>query len=718
MSFRLVALALALVVAACASGEDGGDCDPIAATLVERIEVSPASTTLTPGQTTTLTARAFSCAGALSPVTFTWESGNTAIATVSAAGVVTGVAPGGPVQVTARAQGKAATASVTVGVVPVATVTVTPGTAALGVGRTAQLTARAFDASGTEITGRTATWSSANETVATVNASGVVTGVTAGGPVAITATVDGVAGSSQVTVSLVPVATVTVDPANSTIASSQTVQLSATARDAEGNILVGRAIAWASENSAVAPVSETGLVTGQRAGGPVTITATSEGQSGSAGVTVTVGAATRLAYIQQPTDVQAGSAIAPAIVVEAQDAGGNRVTTFSGVVILALQANPGGSTLGGMASVSAAGGRATFSTVSLNRPAEGYTLLASSSGLTSVTSSAFAVAPGAPDHVVFLVQPSDTRTGSAISPAVQVEVRDALDNRVTTFTSAVTVSLEDNPGGATLGGTTTVAAGSGVAQFADLTLDRPASGYTLRTGTAMLAAVVSAPFTVAAGEATSMRVTESPVGSVTSGQAFTVTIEALDASGNRAVAHAGTVTLTLNNGATGATLSGITTRDFAAGVATFPGLSVDLASAGYAILATSDGLENTATLTFDVMAGPAQALRFSVAPSSIEEGDPFPGPIQVQVVDAVGNQVPTATNLVTVTVRSSTGGAAPSGVTLGGDGTQNAVAGLAQFPGLTVNLSALIGSAQTIRLRAAAAGFTNLLSDTFVVTPD
>ena len=88
------------------------------------------------------------------------------------------------------------------------------------------------------------------------------------------------------TVTTVPVASVTVSPATASIQVGQTVQLTATPRDASGNPLSGRAIAWASSAPGVATVSGTGLVTGVAAGS-ATITATSEGQSGTATVTVT-----------------------------------------------------------------------------------------------------------------------------------------------------------------------------------------------------------------------------------------------------------------------------------------------------------------------------------------------------------------------------------------------------------------------------------------------
>jgi hypothetical protein len=82
-----------------------------------------------------------------------------------------------------------------------------------------------------------------------------------------------------------PVASVTIAPSNPTVVDGQTVQLTATPRDAAGNPLSGRATTWATSSAAVATVSSGGRVVGE-ALGSATITATSEGVDGSTGVTV------------------------------------------------------------------------------------------------------------------------------------------------------------------------------------------------------------------------------------------------------------------------------------------------------------------------------------------------------------------------------------------------------------------------------------------------
>jgi len=169
---------------------------------------------------------------------------------------------------------------------PVASVTVSPAAASVTVGATTLLTASPKDSNGTPLTGRTVTWVSSNTALATVSASGLVTGVAAGSAT-ITATSEGKNGTSVISVTNAPVATVTVTPAVASILVGATLQLTATPKDSLGNPLSGRVVTWSSNALSVASVTGTGLVTGV-AVGFATITATSEGVSGSAAITVTV----------------------------------------------------------------------------------------------------------------------------------------------------------------------------------------------------------------------------------------------------------------------------------------------------------------------------------------------------------------------------------------------------------------------------------------------
>ena len=106
-----------------------------------------------------------------------------------------------------------------------------------------------------------------------------------------TVTIDDWEGNSLGVVSPpAPVATVTVSPATATAVVGSTQQLTATLKDASNNTLTGRAVSWMSDNTAVATVNSTGLVNAVSAGS-ATITATSEGVSGTSSITVSAATA-------------------------------------------------------------------------------------------------------------------------------------------------------------------------------------------------------------------------------------------------------------------------------------------------------------------------------------------------------------------------------------------------------------------------------------------
>src|SRR6185312_1083758 len=145
----------------------------------------------------------------LSGRAITWSSGKTTVATVNpATGLITAV-DSGSATIIATSEGKTGSATVTVTLVPVASVTLAPPTAALVVGDvTAPFTVTLKDAQNRVLSGRAITWSSGKTTVATVNpATGLITAVDSGSATII-ATSEGRTGQATAVVSLVPIATV------------------------------------------------------------------------------------------------------------------------------------------------------------------------------------------------------------------------------------------------------------------------------------------------------------------------------------------------------------------------------------------------------------------------------------------------------------------------------------------------------------------------------
>jgi alpha-tubulin suppressor-like RCC1 family protein len=168
---------------------------------------------------------------------------------------------------------------------PVSSVSITPATTTIVIGKTTPLAATAKDAAGNVLAGRSIAWTTSAAAIATVDANGVVTGVAAGSA-NIVATSEGKSAQAAITVSLVPVASVTVTPNAPAVKVGATAALAATVKDEEGNVLNGRAVVWSSSAPAIATVdAASGIVTGV-ATGTATMTATSEGKAGSTTVTV------------------------------------------------------------------------------------------------------------------------------------------------------------------------------------------------------------------------------------------------------------------------------------------------------------------------------------------------------------------------------------------------------------------------------------------------
>ena len=214
------------------------------------------------------------------PGSMSFVSMNPAVATVSATGVLTGVAVG-----SAEIRGSYRGYSVggTVTVVSVAKVEVSITMLTLEVFQTAQVTAVARDARGNRLD-RVITWESEAPGLASVSSSGVVTG-RAPGATAIHAFAEGVDGTIYVTVLPPSVATISVTPATLALNVGATGTLVATPRDVNGNVLTWP-LSWTTSNSAVATVNA-GIVTAVGAG-RATIVAT--GGLKTASATVTVGA--------------------------------------------------------------------------------------------------------------------------------------------------------------------------------------------------------------------------------------------------------------------------------------------------------------------------------------------------------------------------------------------------------------------------------------------
>jgi len=216
----------------------------------------------------------------------TWASSNTAVATVSATGVVKGITEGTATITATSANGTKTTLAVTVTLptIEVTSVTLDITSKTLNVGETVTITATVVPA---DATNKTITWSSSNTSVATVSAAGLVT-AKSGGTATITATSNnGKTATAAITVNVpvVEVTSVTLDITAKSLVVGGTVTITATVLPANAT---NKTVTWSSSNSAVATVSAAGLVTAISAG-TATITATSNNsKTATAAITVTL----------------------------------------------------------------------------------------------------------------------------------------------------------------------------------------------------------------------------------------------------------------------------------------------------------------------------------------------------------------------------------------------------------------------------------------------
>jgi len=352
---------------------------PIAA-----LAISPNSSTITAGGSVQLSARATDASGnTLTGRSVAWQSSNNSVATITTGGLVSGIHVGSAT-ITGTAEGKSATASITVRAGAVNSVAITPGSIGLAAGNTQQLTVTIKDASGNVLTGLPVTWSSSNGSVGTVSSSGLVSASHAGSAT-ITASSSGKSGTATLIVSAGAISSVSVSPGSVSLVSGGTQQLSATAKDGSGNTITGQSIAWSSSDPSVGSVSSGGMVTAGHAGS-ATISAAAGGKSGSSSLTVSAGAVSTVSITPGSASVTAGAS--QQLTATAKDGSGNVITgaaitwSTSDATIVAVSSSGvvTGALVGQATITAAAGGKSATATVAVSAGAVNSVAITPASG--------------------------------------------------------------------------------------------------------------------------------------------------------------------------------------------------------------------------------------------------------------------------------------------------------------------------------------------------
>ena len=377
---------------------------------------------------------------------------------------------------------------------------------------------------------------------------------------------------------LPPVAVQAQDPSGNTVWTGSTVNLTSTPAGVNATATAANGLATFSN-----------LVI--NTAGSYTFTAASTGLTSATSnvFTISPSTASKLGFSMQPSNAAVGAAISPAVVVQVQDQYGNLITGSTASVTVA--SIPSGVT----ATLNAQGGIATFSSLSFGS-AGNYTLVASTSGLSSAISNTFTIGGSAGSKLVFSTQPASAVAGATMPPVV-VQVQDSGGNVVTSSNASITLIST------AAGINATAAAVNGVATFNNLVVNA-AGSYTLTATSGGITSATSSSFTISPASASKLVFTTQPANGSVGTAIAPVVVKVQDAYGNLVTTSVAAITVASTPSGVSATVNAVN------GVATFSSL-VFSAGGSYTLTATSTGLSSAASGTFNI-ASPTFSISGSI----------------------------------------------------------------------------------------------------------
>ena len=395
----------------------------------------------------------------------------------------------------------------------------------------------------------------------------------------------------------------------------------------------------------------------------------------SAAISVTVGAATKLAFATatpQPAGAVNGVALSPQPIIDVEDSGGNIVTGDTSTVTATTSAT----SIAG-ATKAAVAGVATFSALAITNATidTNVTLSFADGSLTPIHVAALAIT-GAATKLVIVTQPSTVAvSGVALTTQPVVDVEDANGAVVKADTTTVTAALVSGPGGSSMTNNTKAAV-AGVATFVGTEIIATPGNYSIIfTDGSLSSATTTAPTAIAS----KLVIVTQPSATAAAGAALAIqpVVDVDDSSGTVIPTDTTTVTATLTSG------SGTIAHSTAvavAGVATFSGLALDTPAGPYTLTFTDGPLTDVVSTTITVAAGAASQLAIVTEPSAtVASGTALAVQPIVKVEDAGGNAIVGNTSTVTATVTSAVG------TVTNGTAVVSATTGLATFVGLALN---------------------------------
>jgi hypothetical protein len=378
-----------------------------------------------------------------------------------------------------------------------------------------------------------------------------------------------------------------------------------------------------------------------------------------------------------------------------------RVTASDGLgvagIAVTFAVTGGGGAIGTSAVTGSDGTAQTSWTLGPN--AGSQTATATAAGVaTGVSFSATATQP----KLAFTAVPSSVLIGTAFGATVTAQ--DIGGATQTGFNGTVTLALGNNPSSDALSGTLTATAVNGVATFSGLSLTKLATGVTLTASAAAATGATSGAFDVLPGAAAKLVFTGQPVNAIIGASIGTLTVAARDAADNVVTSFTGAVSLAIASNLGGSTLSGTTTANAVAGVATFSDISLNLPGAGYTLGASATGLASATSNGFQITTGPAQLIGLSSGGGQTGPAGAALAPITMIVTDASGNAKSGV--LVTFAVATGGGSVSPASATTNASGLASTTWTLGATAGvqtMTASSAGLTGSPYTISATASGA---------------
>ncbi|HEX3866808.1 MAG TPA: Ig-like domain-containing protein [Gemmatimonadaceae bacterium] len=688
---------------------------------VAHLTVSPKTTTIVAPGTATFTVAAVDANNSPVPnVPINWTSSDPTVATISNSGVLTTTGKRGTVTVTATSVTSATdNATATINLPPTGIQLVSGGgqTGKAGSALAQPAVVRVTASDGVGVAGVPVSFippSGGKVGAASVTTDGsgsASTSLTLGGtagPQAFAAVAEGFnVGITATATAAAPANIVVVSGGGQKDTVKRVLQLPLVAKvtDQFGNATPGIAVSW-SRIGAGTP-SATSTTTGADGTTSITytfgtttgtesISASVAGVSASASFSETVVAGVAAGLVIVSGDAQTGrilTALAP-LVVKATDAGGNPV---SGATVTWTATN------GTITSPTTTDATGTSSNVMTLGSVAGTASATATVGSQSVGFSA-TVTAGLVAKIVFVTgAPSSSAAGLALSPPIQVALQDAAGNP-TAAANPVSIAIGTNPTNAVLSGTLTRNAVAGVAAFNDLAFDRAGTGFTLIASSAGATSISTAAFDVTSGVAPHVIVLagEGQTAAVNTAVEVAPSVKLVDIFGRPVSGVA--VTFAPTAGGAVAPATPVTTNE--SGIATLTSWTMGRV-AGTENLAVSASGYTGATLAAAATPGAPAGITFVQQPSSATAGTAITPAPALLIIDAFNNVVTSSNATISLAISPRTG---TPGAHLGGTSSIAAVAGVATFTSLTIDLG---GSAY--RLDATSGGF-GIQSNPFDIT--